>query len=224
MAWAGALAPDGGDPAVPAIPVADLAGGMTAAFAITAALVGRARTGEGEHIDVAMADVLATWTGSARPEARDVADVARDARGVPGYGTFACADGRDLTLGVLTEDHFWRALCSVLDLADCGELGFVDRMARLAELQARVAAAIEQRPRDELVDALLAADVPVAPVLDRDDMLGLAHFTERGVVGPDLTGAPSTGHPVAFARNPAARTSPAPAIDQHRGEGFRPRG
>ena len=65
MAWAGVLAPHGGPPVVPAIPVADLAGGMAAAMAICAAVVRQLRTGEGERIDVAMTDVLATWTGAA---------------------------------------------------------------------------------------------------------------------------------------------------------------
>src|SRR6202040_3077146 len=106
QAWAGVLAPDGGPPVVPAVPIADLAGGMAAAFAVCAAAVRRLRTGEGERIDVAMSDVLATWTGAVRPQARDVDTTAR---GVPGYGTFRTADGRDLALGVLTEDHFWRS-------------------------------------------------------------------------------------------------------------------
>ena len=49
----------------PAVPIADLAGGMAAAMAICAAVVRQLRTGEGERIDVAMTDVLATWTGAA---------------------------------------------------------------------------------------------------------------------------------------------------------------
>src|SRR5436305_1836102 len=52
QAWAGSLAPDGGAPVVPAIPVADLAGGMAAALGVCAALVWRIRTGEGERVDV----------------------------------------------------------------------------------------------------------------------------------------------------------------------------
>src|SRR5437660_7469399 len=115
QAWAGVLAPDGGAPVVPAVPIADLAGGMAAAFAVCAALVRRVRTGDGERVDVAMADVLATWTGAVAPEARDAEP---SARGVPGYGTFEAADGQYVVLGVLTEDHFWRALCDVLGLEE----------------------------------------------------------------------------------------------------------
>ena len=146
-AWAGVLAPEGGPPVVPAVPVADLAGGMAAAFAVCAALVHRGRTGEGERVDVAMAGVLATWTGGVSPQATGTGSATR---GVPGYGTFATADGRYLALGVLTEDHFWRALCDALALGDLADLGFVARSDRLDELQARLGGAIATRARDEL--------------------------------------------------------------------------
>ena len=212
IAWAGALAPHGGDPAVPAVPIADLAGGMAAALGVCAALVRRGRTGEGERIDVAMADVLATWTGAAEPT---VAGMERVERGVPGYGVFATSDGH-LTLGILTEDHFWHALCSTLGLDDCAALPFAERTARLGELQARIASAIGDRRRDELVTELLAAGVPVAPVLDRAGMLAVEHFKERGIV----TGGPRTGYPICFERHPGAATSPPPGLDEHHGSGW----
>ena len=99
MAWAGVLAPHGGPPVVPAVPMADLAGGMAAAMAICAAVVRQLRTGEGERIDVAMTDVLATWTGAATNRTAHDEEDRAGRRGVPGYGTFETADGRHLVLG-----------------------------------------------------------------------------------------------------------------------------
>jgi crotonobetainyl-CoA:carnitine CoA-transferase CaiB-like acyl-CoA transferase len=219
QAWAGVLAPEGGPLRVPAVPVADLAGGMAAALAVCAAAVRRQRTGEGERIDVAMADVLATWTGAATAAARDVD---RSPRGVPGYGPFATADGH-VTLGIVTEDHFWRSLCDTLGMGECRDLSFTERMARVGELQDRLADVIRTRTRDDLVDELLKADVPVAPVLDRTGMLRLEHFRARGVVTTDPWGGVASGYPVRFEQHPAARTSPPPVVDEHRGTGFRPR-
>ncbi len=212
VAWAGVLAPEGGPPVEPAVPVADLAGGMAAAFAISAALVRRLRTGEGERVDVAMAGVLATWTGAAEPVAEGVDPTAR---GVPGYGTYATADGRWLTLGVVNEDRFWASLCTGLGLDDVADLGFVARCTRLDELQARVASAVAGRGRDEVVAALLAAGVPVAPVLDRAEMLATAHFSWLGAVVHDADGKPAGGFPVRLGQHPARRTRAAPALDQH---------
>jgi crotonobetainyl-CoA:carnitine CoA-transferase CaiB-like acyl-CoA transferase len=220
QAWAGALAPEGGPPEVSKLPIADLAGGMAAAFAVCASVVRRLRTGEGEYIDAAMTDVLATWTGAAAPRA---SNTDASARGVPGYGLFATADGAHVTLGVLTENHFWAALCDVLGLDDARGLTFPERMTRIDDLQSRVAAAIASRERDELVDKLLAADVPAAPVLDRAGMLALPHLRERGVATADPWADPAIGYPVRFERHPAARSSPPPELDEHRGTGFLPR-
>jgi crotonobetainyl-CoA:carnitine CoA-transferase CaiB-like acyl-CoA transferase len=220
LAWSGALAPQGGSPAVPAVPVADLAGGMAAALAICAATVRRLRSGEGERIDVAMSDVLATWTGAAKPEALGTDPAVP---GVPGYGVFETADASSIALGVLTENHFWRPLCDALGLSDCRELDFAARMRRLDELTERLAVAIRGANRDDLVAALLAADVPAAPVLDRAGMLQLAHFSARSVVTADPWADPAVGYPVRFENHPARRTTPPPALDEHRGAGFRAR-
>jgi len=214
QAWAGALAPDGGAPVVAAVPIADLAGGMAAALGICAALIRSARTGEGEFLDVAMSDVLATWTGAVTPRA---AGTDPESRGVPGYGLFETADGGHVALGVLTEDHFWRPLCEALDLEDAAGLGFVERMSRTADLQARLAAAIGREQRDALVARLQARGVPVSPVLDRAGMLANAHFRLRQVVTADPWADPAVGYPVLFRDHPARRTAPAPSLDEHRG-------
>jgi len=209
LAWAGTLAPEGGEPVWPKPPVADLAGGLAAAFAVCAALVRRQRTGEGEYIDLAMADVLASWTGEATPRM----DSVETAGTVPGYGVFATADGH-LTLGIVTEDHFWRALCKVLAMDDCADLPFAARAAIAPELQARIASALATFARDDAVERLLAAGVPAAPVWSRADMLASPHFRARGAV---------TTHLARYAAHPAGRMTPPPGLDEHRGQGFRER-
>jgi crotonobetainyl-CoA:carnitine CoA-transferase CaiB-like acyl-CoA transferase len=217
QAWAGALAPEHGTPSIAAVPIADLAGGLAAAYAICAAIVRQQRTGEGERIDVAMGDVLATWTGANPPAARGVEP---GARGVPGYGLFAATDGY-VTLGIITEDHFWAPLCDVLGMEDVRDLTFLERMKHVLALQDRIGRFIASQPRDDVVRRLLAAGVPAASVLDRAEMVQLPHFRARDVVVDDFDGQPVTGHPVRFVQHPAARVTRAPDVDEHRGEGFR---
>jgi crotonobetainyl-CoA:carnitine CoA-transferase CaiB-like acyl-CoA transferase len=186
MAWAGVLSPDGAPPAVPRVPVADLAAGMAAATAICAACVQLQRTGEGAFLDVSMVDVLATWTGSATNR---LAGDEYATRSVAGYGTFVTADGFHVTLGVLDEAPFWAALCRELGIDEHAGLSFTERAARTDELQPLVMAAVARRGRDELVRALLAVGVPVAPVLDRAGVLANEHLRARGTVrrdGPDV--------------------------------------
>ncbi len=159
--------------------------------------------------------MLATWTGAVRRVDRTAAGVDRVAGGVPGYGTFETADGRYVALGVLTEDHFWRPLCTELGLDDVVELDFVARSGRLEELQPRLASVIRTRPRDDLVDALAQLGVPVAPVLDRDEMVQLEHLRSIGAVTSDPWADPATGFPVRFTRHPAKRVAPPPTLDEH---------
>jgi crotonobetainyl-CoA:carnitine CoA-transferase CaiB-like acyl-CoA transferase len=205
QAWAGALSPEGAKATMPPLPLADLASGMAAAFGISAALFG----GEGAHLDISMTDVLATWTGDIGPSN----DTARSAGGsdpeagtsVPGYGLYATADGHQVALGVVNEPHFWSALCHAIGLGEVAGLSFEARQARHVELHQAVAGTIGRHRRDELVTSLLAAGVPVAPVLDRAGM---------------LTQAPFPTFPIRWAS--ASAEGPVPTLDQHRGEGFRP--
>jgi crotonobetainyl-CoA:carnitine CoA-transferase CaiB-like acyl-CoA transferase len=220
QAWAGTLSPQGEPPpSSPPLPLADLAAGTMAAFSVTAALLRRATAGGGGcFIDLSMADVLATWTGAA--------DAGGDpaTRVVPGYGTFATADGSHLALGVVNEDHFWAALCDTLHLAHRRDTPFTRRQADNLALQHEVAEAIRRRPLHPLVDDLLAAGVPAAPVLDRAGMLAVPHFTVRGSVTADRHGAPRTGRAVVPTDGPPAPSAAEPPeLDQHRGAGWHPR-
>jgi len=204
QAWSGALTPEGGTATkVPPLPTADLAAGLTAAFGICAAVLGRNRSGEGAYLDVSMTDVLATWTGPAGADASSASQADPPSAVTPGYGLFATSDGGQVALGVINEQHFWANLCGELGLDEAATLGFDERRARGAELQGAVAEAIATQPRDGLVARLVGAGIPVAPVLDRDGMLA-AH--------------PFPRFPIRLPLSEAAR--PVPTLDQHRGEGF----
>ena len=230
QAWAGALAPEGGVASMPPLPLADLASGMAAAFGICAALLGRSGGGsgpgsgpgswQGSYIDVSMTDVMATWTGRARA----VTDEGYGNGGegtpatphVPGYGLFATADGGQLAVGVINEQHFWSALCTELGLTTLTAVGFTERLRRGQDLSRVIADAIGLRHLDELVSSLLAVGVPVAPVLDRAGMVANAPFPTFPIrIAGAGGGTPSP------APTPAPTPAPAPGLDQHRGQGFR---
>ncbi|MCZ7526368.1 MAG: CoA transferase [Acidimicrobiia bacterium] len=166
-----------------------------------------------------MTDVLATWTG---PFDRFAMRSGEPLDGLPTYGTYRTDDGH-VALGILDEDHFWVGACDALGLADVGALDLAGRRRRAGEIRRRLAEAIGSRSRDEVCRLLESRGVPVAPVLSRTEMLRDPHLRARGVVGEDEQGRPAMGHPVRFERSPAVRRSPAPALDEHRGQGFAPR-
>jgi crotonobetainyl-CoA:carnitine CoA-transferase CaiB-like acyl-CoA transferase len=216
QALAGAIArsatPD--DVAIPRVPIADLAAATVAALAISAAWANKLRTGEGERIDVAMADVVASWIGPRSGNA--IAGRDEPARGSTGYGVFRCADGRWLALGVIAEDHFWKAVCDALGIAELGALAYFDRLDRFDECQAAVGAACAALPRDVAVERLAAAGAPVTPVLTPEEMGNHPHFRERGVIAVDDDGELRVCFPAVFAEHPARRPGPNPAPDANR--------
>jgi crotonobetainyl-CoA:carnitine CoA-transferase CaiB-like acyl-CoA transferase len=218
QAYAGMLTATGGPPIESTVPVADLAGGVFAAMATCAALLGRAMTGAGERVDVSMSEILATWTGPFTGTA--VAGTDQPMGRLAAYGSFPTADGRWITLGLLDEQHFWEHLCDVLDLADVRGLDFPTRLARHDDLSERISAAIASRPLDDLVDAFGDA-VPVAPALTRAEMLEHPQHVHRQLVG--LTtgdGTPTMGYPVHFTQQPARPSGRPPALGEHQTEGF----
>ena len=192
--WTGFLAARAPEINRPGVPVGDLAGGTYAAMAICAAVVRRDRTGRGTRIDVSMADVLLSW---AAPEIGGALASSTDpGTNFPGYGTFGCADGF-VTLGIVSEDPFWRDLCDVLELGDIRSLDVTARARRGPELHQRIEIATSARTRDELTAALVARGVPAAPVLDAAEAARIDHFIERGVCRLE-DGEISLDHPVRF--------------------------
>jgi crotonobetainyl-CoA:carnitine CoA-transferase CaiB-like acyl-CoA transferase len=124
-----------------------------------------------------MTDVLASWTGAVPP--LTLSDGQAMGGQVPGYGTFETADGGWIALGVISEDHFWSALMGTLGLDDAGSLSFGERLALGKALAARIEASIATRDRDDLVNELAAAGVPVSPVLSQSEMLAAQPFPRR---------------------------------------------
>ncbi len=215
QAYAGAMTtPDGSAPTPAGLLVGDQGSGLAAAFAILAAVLCARRTGEGEHIDVSMADLLASWVAPMGPvdARREPASSSGSHRGSPAMGTFETADGRWVVLGVFSEDHFWDALCEGIGLDAHVGLTMAQRSTAAEQLRSEVTAAIAARPRDELLHALAEQSVPIAPVLTRDEMLDHPHFRSRGTIttGPD--GYRSVGHPIRYRVHPALAPGPPPPL------------
>jgi crotonobetainyl-CoA:carnitine CoA-transferase CaiB-like acyl-CoA transferase len=214
QAYAAVLTPRGGAPAPGTLPVGDLGAGVTAAMATLGACLRARQTGEGERIDISIADVLATWTGAVgtlTPRGSPL-----PMRGLPGYGTYRTADGRYIAMGVLAEDVFWSALCHAVGLDELADVRLNERIRLKTELDAQVAERIGQLTLADAQRLLEANDVPVAPVLDREEMLALEHFRRRGtvVLAHDAGSAPTMGHPARYESHPARIPGPVPDLDE----------
>jgi alpha-methylacyl-CoA racemase len=210
-AYAAALPPDARSPDADDLPVADMAGATMAAFAITAACLKAWATGVGDRIDLGMADVLANWVGTV--------PTARSRHGgtgpVPAYGVYRTLDGEKITLGVVSEEHLWAAVCRALGLDRHAAVPFAERLGRVPELDAEIAAALGTLTRAEAVERLTATGAPVAPVLTRAEMMELDHFRMRGVIT-----AGTVGSPVRTSAHPPLPPGPIAELDEHREQGW----
>ena len=176
----------GGAPPLPGATVADAAaGGMQAALAITAALAGRAKTGRGTYLDVAVAEGVLWLTSLAVDEQLALGgDVSPGHDVLSGryacYATYAASDGRWLAVGAI-EGKFFANLCAALGCAELAGLQYDD--AAQAGVREALGTAFATRTRDEWVVLLAGADTCVAPVLEVSEVAGYPQFAARDVVG-----------------------------------------
>jgi alpha-methylacyl-CoA racemase len=103
-------------PVIPGLQVADLAGGLQAAFLITAALADRGRAGRGSRVEVSMTDVMRSWTALPRAAHRAGVAALPLSGQMPCYHVYLVADGY-LTVAALEAD-FWAEFCDVIDRDD----------------------------------------------------------------------------------------------------------
>ncbi len=146
-----------GAPAIPGLQVADLAGGLQAAFLVAAALASRVQTGRGCRTEVSMTDLMRSWTRLPRAARRAGLPGLPLTGEVPCYHVYAVADGW-LTVAALESD-FWAEFCRAIEREDLKDRQFDPAAIELvqATLQTASRAAWTARFGDR--------DVCVEPVL-----------------------------------------------------------
>ena len=197
-----------GPPVQAAGQIADLGGGaLMAAVGILVALREREVSGEGQLVDVSMADGALSWL--AMVAARMLADGATPARGglelaggLACYRPYRCADGY-VTLGAL-EPKFWQAFCRGVGREDLIER-HLDPSG--GETQREVEAIFAARTRDEWAAFAGEHDCCLEPVLDLDEALDSELVRAREmVVEIDQPGAERPvrllGVPIKLSRTP----------------------
>lgn len=212
----------GGPPVQAAGQIADLGGGaLMAAFGILAALRERDRSGEGQLVDVSMADGALSWLGmvAARYLAEDVVPRRGDlelAGSLVCYRPYECADGW-VTLGAL-EPKFWQAWCRGVGREDLVEQQFARPGS---EAHQEVEAVFRARTREEWRAFASEHDCCLEPVLDLDEALDSELIRAREmVVELDQPGAQRPvrllGVPVKLSRTPGdANRAPGPGLGEH---------
>ncbi len=220
-----------GHPVQAAGQIADIGGGaLMAAFGILAALRERDRSGEGQLVDVSMADGSLSWL--AMVAARYFAEGVVPQRGglelagsLVCYRPYRCADGW-VSLGAL-EPKFWQAWCRGVGREDLIEHQFE---APGSPAHQHVQGVFMERTRAEWAAFASEHDCCLEPVLDLDEALGSELVQAREmVVEIDQPGAEQPvkllGVPVKLSRTPGnPRQRPGPSLGEQTDELLRAAG
>lgn len=208
---------ESGEPARIGILLADIATGLYAAQACSAALYRRAMTGQGMHVSLSLFEACAAlqandMTAHAIAGARPVGAVSAPNR------VFATADGR-LSVLALNNDQFAR-LCRAMDRQSwLDDERFTDNAARMAHrdvLHAELAEQFATQPSEYWVARLSQEQVLHAPVRDYQQVAAHPQATHLGLF--DTLEQPGIGAvPVVVAPGLGGRRAPqvAPAIGAH---------
>lgn len=218
---------------------ADPNGGVHGAFAVLTALYHRAKTGEGQYIDMSqwecamglLAEGILEYTMNGREPERDGN---RDPWMAP-HGIFRCKDLPEKILDVTidmwvsvvaADDEEWQRLARAIGRP---ELGQDARFATLAarkknedELEAIVTQWTSQRTAYEATELLQAAGVAAFTCATNKDVAEDPHLKERGyfveLEHPEVGVRQHIGMPWRMNRTPCAVRRPAPCIGQHTDE------
>ncbi|WJS92532.1 CaiB/BaiF CoA transferase family protein [Microbacterium testaceum] len=211
-------------------PLADTIGGLAAAFAISSALAGRARTGAGAVIDVSMLETAVTAMGwvvsNLLVDGHEPRPLGNDNGTAAPSGAFTTADGM-LNIAANKQEQF-ELLCTLVGRPDLvTDDRFSERESRKrhrAALTAELESALAARPAAEWEDVLSSAGVPAAAVLRVDEMLRSPQILDRGLVHelpfPGGGDAPLRvlGNGIRIDGKPSTPRTPPPLLGEHTDE------
>ena len=218
----------GEPPVKSASALSDAIAGVFAANGVVAALLHRERTGEGQAIDVAMADCLFSLIFDEPIDCYERLNLApRQGNRIMRFSPFNIFRTSDGWVAIGTATHAeWLALLEAMGRADLKsdpemmQVGW--RIVNNAAVDEVVTQWTGGRTRDEVVASLASAGVACSPVRSADEVMRWPQLIERGMIvrllNP-LTGttaaASAPGFPIKFSRTPASYDSPAPVPGAH---------
>ena len=177
----------GGGPQKVGVALTDVLTGLYATTAILAALAHRERTGQGQHIDLALLDVqvacLANQTMNYLASGVAPGRMGNAHPNVVPYQDIPTADG-DMILAVGNDGQFAR-LCRALGHAEwAADARYATNAARVANrgtLIPALAAVTRTRPTAEWIAALEIAGVPCGPINTLDKVFADPQIQARGM-------------------------------------------
>lgn len=212
-------------PAMSGPQISDLAAAHMAAIGILAALRRAEREGQGEYIDVALADsafsmavtALSSYVGSGTAPSRG--EERHNGR-YPWSDIYRCADGGYVTVSAI-ESHFHRNLCHAFGHPEWETLQYADDAIQ-EEIRLEMQRIFLTKSRDDWFEALKDKELCISPVLSVAEAAQSEQVRARGSlqmhVHPVAGEVPLLMTPIKMKIAPARIRRPAPALGEHTAE------
>jgi crotonobetainyl-CoA:carnitine CoA-transferase CaiB-like acyl-CoA transferase len=212
---------NGGEPAYLATVVADKVAGLTAAYAISAALYAREKGNGGQEIEVPMFETLASFAFAEHL----CGSLFDPPLGPPEYPRVVSPQRRpyrtkDGFLGVMIyTDQHWRAFFDAVGNPDWSRdeifATITSRTHNITEVLGRLADLLVTRTNAEWMEVLTKAQVPAMPIKSLGDLLDDPHLADAGFwVERDSPDGKMRfpAIPTDFSKTPGEIGDPAPAL------------
>jgi formyl-CoA transferase len=218
----------GGGPQKAGVAVSDLMTGMYATVAILAAVAHRERTGAGQHIDMALFDVmlamLANMNMNYLTSGKAPGRAGNAHQNIVPYQVFDTVDG--YVIIAVGNDAQFAKFCEVAgrpDLAmDPRYQRNADRVRNREQLIAEIETSVKRQPVAWWVKRLDEVGIPCGPINDIAQAMADPQVAARGLrvdLPHPLAGVvPSVGNPIKLSATPPIYERPPPTLGQHTAE------
>ena len=203
--------------------ICDKVTAYTVGQAATAALLARATTNEGQHIDISMlhACLAFMWPDGMMHKTLKDKDRFKMSPGSDYFETINYKDG-GVAVAPLTDDH-WRALLPMLGYPELlGTPLYASIASRMTNMDQ--VTKVLRTPRNDIgvkkaIEVLSAADIPCAPCTKRKDLEGVEQIQAIGALETYVTKTMGeltvTTPPILFEGKSTSQAEPSPLLGEH---------
>jgi formyl-CoA transferase len=216
----------GGRPLKSGIAIYDIGAGLTSAYSILAAYIHKMKTGQGQHIDISVAEVGLPWFSweAAAYFANGAIPTATGSRhrALAPYQALKTKDGF-IILGCANQ-RTWERFCQDVIgkpewIEDDRFKTNSDRMNHVDELERLIEAEFSKENKDYWIAKCEQAGVPAGPINDFAQAVEDPHYNARGLIQevehPVIGKMKTIGIPTKFSETPGKIRMPAPTFGQH---------
>ncbi|MCS6795644.1 MAG: CaiB/BaiF CoA-transferase family protein [Raineya sp.] len=211
-------------PSLPAVQLADIAGGSYMAIIGTlAALQARIHTHKGQHVDVSMTEgimplLMVPFTHYQATKQAQRRGETPLAGMFPNYNVYMCKDGKYISFAAL-EPKFWIKFCNVVQKPEFLGFAMPQDTKQMQQNKATLQAFFLTQDREYWLQLGKEHDLLISPVYEIDEIEKDMHLQERNMFltlkHPQIGDITTLGFPIKFSETPASPTHIAPELGEN---------